>query len=671
MARLRLTLAVGLGAALVAACGAEPDGGFRRNSGSIDGAAGTGGGNAGGSGGVGHDGVGGTDEPGSGGTGGLAQGGAGGSAGDGGAGGIGGDGGVGGDGGMAPGGSGGTAMPDWTPTGPGGISLGTVVATQGGTLLGRTPESNARSTDGGITWSTLSGVQPYLSRVTEIAGTLYNAASGSLYVSTDDGSTWSTLSTDWEGTSLPVPGPGGALWAVQDRGGSVRSSVDGGLTWNDVTPSPGNDTRLFSLGGTLYIPTPNHLLAGSVDGVTWTLLGSTGERISSLVAHGGSLFAYAGGGRILRSDDSGNSWVIDDPLLDGAFHCSMDLVGGSLLAVNDDGLFSREPQGWTRIGDAWSRCPAAASASTLWAFSQQTIELARWDLGATAWQTVAVSAPFAPVVRLIGSDTVLLASEHERTYRSTDGGTSWTEVLGQLAQEGVHLGGTSWLVTASPDGVLNSNDDGATWQVAAAGVYPRDLAAGGAAVYGNMGSLGLVPHHSTDGGATWTSMQAGFPAGTVVGSYRADGSTVYATGTPAGTWRSTNGGATFTQVSTERLDSITRVGAALLAFLPNDAVGPVLARSDDDGVTWQSLQGAPAPSRVGMVAWGSDVFLPGGTGAPGDSTAARQVWRSSDQGLTWAPFGSPLPGKTTKLVVTTNQLYVVVNGAGVWVHPLP
>lgn len=666
MTRFRFMLAVGLGAAFVLACGAEPEGASRRNLGSIDGAAGTGGGNAAGSGGGGHAGVGGTDEPGSGGTGGLAEGGAGGSAGEGGAGGIGG---AGGGGGLAPGGSGGTAVADWVPTGPSGIGLSTVVATQSGTLLGRTSDFNVRSTDGGITWSILSGSQPYGGPVGEVAGTLFTSVNDSLYASTDDGLTWSTLSTDWERTSLPVQGPGGALWAVRGLGGQVRTSSDGGLTWNDVAPSPGNDTRLFSVGGTLYIPTPTYDLAESVDGVNWTLLGNTGDRISSLAAHGGSLFAH-GAGRIFRSDDAGITWVTDDPLLDGDFRCSMDLVGGNLLAVNDDGFFSREAQGWTRLGDAWSKCPAAVSASTLWAFNRQSGDLARWDLGATSWQTVAVAAPSATVARLIGNDAVLLASDFERTYRSTDGGASWTEALGQFAQEGVHLGGSSWLITASPDGVHTSHDDGATWQLTAAGLYPRALAAGGAAVYGNMGSLGLVPHHSTDGGVTWTSMQSSFPPDTVVGAYRVDGSTLYATGTPAGTWRSTNGGAAFTQVSTERIDSITRVGAALLGFMPNDAAGPVLARSDDDGATWQAQQGDPAPSRVGMVAWGSDVFVPGGA-APGASDGDHQVWRSSDQGLTWAPFGSALPGRTMKLVATANRLYVVVNGAGLWSHPLP
>lgn len=207
---------------------------------------------------------------------------------------------------------------------------------------------------------------------------------------------------------------------------------------------------------------------------------------------------------------------------------------------------------------------------------------------------------------------------------------------------------------ANPDwtgSVLRSSDGGATWTLT------RNAGSLNAAVWGNATDLFVADYHvlyrSTDRGATFTSIDLGvksayalwgddthvfaggdeqnrklvltsddaFASFDAVEPGDADGvlaiggsgGEVWVTGAPGRVYRSTDGGATFTDVtpsgSVPGLTGIFSAAAGDVWIVGNGAV----FHTSDDGVTWQQPQ-LPASGSFSAV-WGastSDVFIVGG-----------------------------------------------------------
>ena len=220
-------------------------------------------------------------------------------------------------------------------------------------------------------------------------------------------------------------------------------------------------------------------------------------------------------------------------------------------------------------------------------------------------------------------------------------------------------------------GIYGSSDGGRVWHFQSlAGKDAMNLARpGGSTVW--MAGHGVMAR-STDGGKTWQSVRPpGLPSYDVHGfaASPSDG-TLYAAVNGRGLYRSTNGGASFSQVSSDVGGSVmalavrpdgsllagdmgqgllasqdggkswTRVLNAQLiglAINPNDpkrvlATGPGILLSTDGGKTWR--QALKLDQGAGPVAW-----------APSDPKLAyvvgldRTFYRSTDGGLTWQPVG--------------------------------
>ena len=166
---------------------------------------------------------------------------------------------------------------------------------QGGVLL--------RSADGGASWTT----QPVGAGVTSFTrhgATLY-LDSGDVYASSDHFSTLRQVPLGWP-TSNGVWADGGALHAFGGlRGGEIRRSTDGGVSWSTVFDG----------------------IAGSKSGHLDAMV--AGTRALYAIGNGCSVPACQGG--VVRSDDDGATWRITRlPVA--------DLVAG-LWAVNDAELF--------------------------------------------------------------------------------------------------------------------------------------------------------------------------------------------------------------------------------------------------------------------------------------------------------------------------------------------
>jgi photosystem II stability/assembly factor-like uncharacterized protein len=225
------------------------------------------------------------------------------------------------------------------------------------------------------------------------------------------------------------------------------------------------------------------------------------------------------------------------------------------------------------------------------------------------------------VIALTGNT---LQYETVTAWSSTDGGATWVQ-LGQgansealeIAPIGIRFDPKNadvfWIYGNFPGangGIYKTTDGGNTF----ASVYPTGMdinsaedmsvAAGSNTVLATQHERSQSLYKSTDGGTTWTSIGASFPSGTAYSQYTAildsntyllgcsfaiDGTWDTGSGTK-GIYRTTDGGATWTQVANgyEVFASPTATNGALYWAYYNGSDGGILT-SQDAGVTWSVL----------------------------------------------------------------------------------
>ena len=155
--------------------------------------------------------------------------------------------------------------------------------------------------------------------------------------------------------------------------------------------------------------------------------------------------------------------------------------------------------------------------------------------------------------------------------------------------------------------------------------------------------IGGTAYASTDGGETWSKSFKLGPS-TIVPDVKVDttGPTdVILMGTNGGLYRSINEGASYTPVLSGLIWSLQRTSAGWLAARET-ATGGSIAISTNQGATWALIPAAGAPTGIGRVTLA--------VGKPGDevvyafaantgSAAQKDLYRSTDGGLTWTALG--------------------------------
>jgi photosystem II stability/assembly factor-like uncharacterized protein len=261
-------------------------------------------------------------------------------------------------------------------------------------------------------------------------------------------------------------------------------------------------------------------------------------------------------------------------------------------------------------------------------------------------------------------DTLLAASFGADLFRTTDGGISWPRVLGPSAL------GSQVDVVADPTApgtfyatpsttllpMLRSTDHGATWARVGAPLEPGvsnyvesfavDPATPGrwyAAIYGAGANRFFV---SSDAGATWVQRGAGLP--TQFSRFIVTATTpptlwLYDTGT--GLYRSTDGGATFSQSGLGRTDLVLIAAdpgdPRTIYAIRDDYFQRQFFRSTDSGATWAAvdLDAAGLPTAT-LAALAVDPFDGAHLWA---GTARDGVLVSADSGASWTPGITGLP----------------------------
>jgi photosystem II stability/assembly factor-like uncharacterized protein len=482
-----------------------------------------------------------------------------------------------------------------------------------------------KSADGGVSWHAAdAGLPP--DAVSSLAldparpGLVY--ASFELYglfASADGGATWARLATSFQRiVRVAVAPDGSALYAVSLPGHepvtSLFRSLDGGLTWTDVTPSPVPVPVLdyplaLGPGGLVY----TQGFASADRGDHWTPAAvPDGPFAALLAAPGAPRTVYgASGTGVYRSADGGASWIAASRGIQATAIGALAVdprSGAVLVGVDGLGLLrSRQSPG------SWRQLLAETPGFVV----------------------VDPSRPATFYAGLNGSARELA----NRIARSTDGGATWRELplddrcmdLADLAVDPtdpalLYAGGQPDEVDHTcidgPPVTYRSTDGGETWRrmqlpsllrIAVDPFDPRRVYA----VAGN-GVAGV--YRSADRGATWKLVTSGLGASEVFDLavdpstpgrlYASNGQGIYRSDDGARSWRLLNG----------QVRGAVRVDPArpLTLYLDDERVG--IFRSLDGGATWSSLaDGQLAPSLIGPLV--VDPTRPGtlyvGTGGAG------------------------------------------------------
>ncbi|HTB60908.1 MAG TPA: carbohydrate-binding protein [Polyangia bacterium] len=531
------------------------------------------------------------------------------------------------------------------------------------------------STDSAQTWTQVAGL------VDPATGVILGAGAGNS-AGTGYGLTFVLFdpSSGVSGTATPVIYVGVGV----TTGNTLYRSTDAGVTWNAVTGAPTGmmpHHAVLDGCGNLYLAYnngsgPNGVTAGAVwrygtASGAWTdvspVHGSFGfGGISADAAHPGTLIVttidFWSPGEIYRTTNGGASWV---PLEKAA---AWDVEGAEWLYWHTTGL----PQmGW--MGDVeidpfdssharfitgqglWSSddvTMADSGAATHWTFDDSGLEetvvldLASpltgapllsgvGDIGGFKHDDLGVSPPGGMFSNPIFSNTNSLdfaesnpnivarvgttsSSTGTNGATSMDGGATWTPFpLANVPQ----VSTSSGTVYASA-GSIAVSADGATF------VW----------VPARKGSSQPPPSYSSDHGTTWTA-SAGLSAGLLVAADRVNASTFYAGGQGKTMYVSTDGGKTFTAVTTASSGRPRPVfGVAGDVWVPT---GTGLLHSQDAGATFPAVAGVTGATAVGFGApvqanqTYPSVYLAGSVLDSGTASYAWGIYRSDDAGASW------------------------------------
>ncbi|MEU6227324.1 RICIN domain-containing protein [Streptomyces sp. NPDC047042] len=502
-------------------------------------------------------------------------------------------------------------------------------ADHGTLLLGSRKNGLWRSTDYGVTWRQVSSfpVKDGASSGAGISFVTYGPAgsrtiyvgvadrSASLYRSTDGGSTWQAVSGQPTGR-LPqhgvLSGDGSLYLTYTDAlgpngvtAGSVWKYTPAGGAWKNISPSQGS----YGFSGLAVDPRkPSTVMVTTLDrwwpedeiyrstdgGTTWKALADKSVRDASAAPYVGTHTGhwmtalaidpfdsghvlYGTGNGIMRSKDAGAS---DSG---GTSHWSSGARGLEETALMDaiappggaTVITSMGDQGGFRHDDL-TKVPSGRLANPMMANSTD-IDFAQ-------------SKP-ALMVR------VGRGGEQDGAY-STDGGRSWNGFRAEPvagAQDGhvaLSADGSTIVWTQAGQAPYRSTDNGSSWsRVGGLGadavvVADRSSARTFYSLYG--GTL----YAGTDGGATFTARAGNLPSGrlTAVPGIAGD---LWIAGGDKGLLHSTDGGRTFTTLSSVRSASALGFGKAApgtgyqalyLIGTVKDVTG--VFRSTDKGATW-------------------------------------------------------------------------------------
>lgn len=487
---------------------------------------------------------------------------------------------------------------------------------------------------------------------------------GGVFRSTDAGATWQAsgdmVNTDVRRVAVDPSNPKHVLAGTND--GGLWASRDGGVTfrWQG----------LGGMGAVLYeLPTRGVAFAPSDPKVVYAT-------VMLKSANGGATWKpFREGGPVLHPNDCFDLAV--DPKNPNVLYVGVnDGKGGVQKSTDSGATWTALTEGLTNFNRGHAVAVDPSAPKTVYMGGTRGLFVST-DAGAN-WEKTGAGMKSDEVVRSLALDPknpgTLFVGTEGRLYKSTDGGASVRQVktglpysdFSALAADGdVVYAGTSY------EGVFKSTDGGATWKESGEGLgaaFVWGLAADPAApgvVYFTSG-LGLL---KSDAAGKWTLVKFGdgkIPDKLEVFVDERRPGLLYLAAYTHGLLRSSDGGKSWLKPPEKRTIAIT---LALDPSNPNvvyagrgtfDSKGGVWKSTDGGATFTEPRSGLPESDVTGIAV---DPKSPASVYA---STEKKGLWKSTDAGVTWAEKKGPFAEKELKAVAVEpgGRVWVGTRGAG-------
>jgi len=252
-----------------------------------------------------------------------------------------------------------------------------------------------------------------------------------------------------------------------------------------------------------------------------------------------------------------------------------------------------------------------------------------------------------------------------RMFITNNDGTNWNQV--GTADSSIDILSIvmldSRILAGTWNGLIQSADDGTTWDAFTTTGIPADAAIWSIAIINSTlfaGTTGAI-YKSTDNGSTWTEISSGIADDARITSIVASGENLFAGSANNGVFKSTNNGTSWTTINS----NLTNTNISQLVGLDNKLFAVTLTGvfiSDNSGASW-----AADPSgltKVNCLVAVNDQIIAG--------TEDNGTYLSVDNGVTWTSFstGMPADNRIWSLALNNNGIFAGTS-SGIWFTSYP
>ena len=368
-------------------------------------------------------------------------------------------------------------------------------------------------------WTQASGPQgsPVFEIFATSEGTVYAATPASIYRLTAEATAWTpiNLESPVRGFGMPITEHGETLYIVYPN--QVLTSIDNGETWNALSSRPkGHAVGLIIMDESqenssqslisMYLALRDNGIFHSIDGgKQWTPLnnGLSGKRIYAVAAIGNTVFAGTNEGLYCLNSDVWEQLPVD---VSKAVH-SLAIMGNNLyVGMGSDPFILRPPQ----AGGKYPAQIVSKDNVSSWKVYYSTNLGRSWTEITPKDESSIMSAPRS--VKILVSDKALLVLDGTHSFRSNDGGLTWTN-LG-LDKDSVKQNifpvvavDENTFFRAGEFGIHRTTNSGTSWHPFIDGIIgtrTQDVAVLNGRLYVH---TGMDIFQSTDSGESWKSVR--------------------------------------------------------------------------------------------------------------------------------------------------------------------